>query len=451
MPSSSLDEHRSGAGTKASAERQIPWARGWFILWKVTTGRRIAAVAIGSHGDVLPFVALGQELRRRGHQVSVATHECFLGLVTSYGLEFRPLPMDPRELMTEDRAVAMRRGGATAARTVSEAFAPWVSSLCEGIDRAADDADVLILSPLAWPGHHSALARGIPSMSVHLQPLEPTRAWPPPALTTRRLPGSLNRRLGVLAQRQMVGPFLDAINRLRGFHGLAPVSAGEHVRLLEEDRFPVACAFSRYVVPRPPDWRDSIGILGYLSAPEPPGWHPPQDLTRFLADGPTPVYVGFGSTATPLPRRQLARVVRQALDKAGLRAVVHRGWGDFGLDGDDVLAVGDVPHSWLLPRTAAAVHHAGAGTTAAALHAGIPSVPVPIALDQHFWAGRVHRLGAATRPLGEHRLSGTTLAEALQAAVREPAYAANAQRLRRLVRSEQAPAAIADTVATLGG
>jgi UDP:flavonoid glycosyltransferase YjiC (YdhE family) len=404
----------------------------------------ITSVAIGSYGDLLPFVALGSALRERGHEVSVATHECFHELVAAHKLGFRPLPMDPRELLTADRAVAMRRGGAAAVRAVAAAFEPWVGRLCEGIDHATADTDLLVLSSLAWPGHHSALARGIPSVGVDLQPLEPTGSWPPPSLTSARLPAAMNRWLGRLARRRMVAPYIDPVNDLRGAHGLPALSAREHLNLLAGDRFPLVCGFSRHVVPRPPDWRRSIAVVGYLSAAEPPGWQPPEPLVRFLDEGPKPVYVGFGSTATPLPRSQLAQVVRQALDQTGLRAVVHRGWGDLVVEGNDVLVIDSVPHAWLFPRVAAAVHHAGAGTTAAALRAGVPSVPVPVALDQHFWARRVHKLGAATRPVPTQRLTGSALGAALADAAGNPQLGAAARRLQGLLRDEDAAGVIAD-------
>jgi hypothetical protein len=74
-----------------------------------------------------------------------------------------------------------------------------------------------------------------------------------------------------------------------------------------------------------------------------------------------------------------------ALSCAGVRAVVQSGWADLGPVGDDILVVGDLPHEWLFPRTAAVVHHAGAGTTAAGLRAGVPTVAVPALVDQPSW------------------------------------------------------------------
>ena len=88
---------------------------------------------------------------------------------------------------------------------------------------------------------------------------------------------------------------------------------------------------------------------------------------------------------------------------------------------DSVFPVESVPHEWLFPRVAAAVHHGGAGTTAAALRAGIPSVVVPYFYDQFFWGHRLHELGVASRPISQKHLTSDGLAAAISDVVGSPA------------------------------
>ncbi|MFG5409413.1 nucleotide disphospho-sugar-binding domain-containing protein [Piscinibacter sakaiensis] len=135
--------------------------------------------------------------------------------------------------------------------------------------------------------------------------------------------------------------------------------------------------------------------------------------------GPPPVYVGFGSMAGRDPSG-LARTVIDALAQAGLRGVLARGWG--GLETTAVPAhvhlIDEAPHDRLLPLMAAAVHHGGAGTTAAALLAGRPSVVCPFFGDQSFWGRQLHEAGLAPAPIPQQRLTAARLAAALQEAVR---------------------------------
>jgi sterol 3beta-glucosyltransferase len=122
--------------------------------------------------------------------------------------------------------------------------------------------------------------------------------------------------------------------------------------------------------------------------------------------------------------------------------VVQAGWS--GLDvgtHEDVLSIGEVPHDWLFPRMAAVVHHAGAGTSAAGLRAGVPAVPVPVLADQPFWGRRLHELGAATAPVRPRALTPDRLAAAILEA---PRYRAGARAVAQKLATEDGAAPILD-------
>ena len=138
----------------------------------------------------------------------------------------------------------------------------------------------------------------------------------------------------------------------------------------------------------------------------------------------------------------------RALRRAGLRGVIQRGWGGLEAEGDsdDVLTIDEVPHSALFPRTAAVVHHAGAGTTAAGLRAGVPAVPVPIQFDEGFWAARLVGLGVAPCAVPLRRLTADTLAPALVRATRDPGYRERARALGARIRGEDGVTPVVDAV-----
>jgi sterol 3beta-glucosyltransferase len=196
---------------------------------------------------------------------------------------------------------------------------------------------------------------------------------------------------------------------------------------------PILWGVSPSLVPRPDDYPANTWICGQWLEPA-PQWSPPPDLQEFLAAGEPPVYVGFGSMAGLLPPRMLDELIAGI---GGRRALLYPGWGVVRAQQlpSNFLVVRDTPHSWLFPRTSTVIHHGGAGTTHSAARAGVPSVVVPFAGDQLFWADRLHRLGVAPAPLKVRGLRASELAERLAFAQR-PDVRARATALGTQMRSE---------------
>ncbi len=201
---------------------------------------------------------------------------------------------------------------------------------------------------------------------------------------------------------------------------------------------PVLYGFSRHVIPMPPEWAGRCHITGYWHLPAPEGFVPPAGLEAFLAAGPRPVCVGFGSMASG-DAEATTRLVLAAAKQAERRLVLLSGWGGLAAEvtgRDDVFVTDAVPHDWLYPRMAAVVHHGGAGTTAAALRAGVPALVVPFTMDQPFWGKRGFDLGVAPRPIPRKHLTAERLAQGLRAATTDPAMAERAAKLGELLREE---------------
>jgi vancomycin aglycone glucosyltransferase len=141
----------------------------------------------------------------------------------------------------------------------------------------------------------------------------------------------------------------------------------------------------------------------------------PAEVEAFLAAGEPPVYIGFGSMVDPDPARTTRELVA-AVKAAGVRAILSKGWAGLGAEAlpPEVLTIGSVSHRALLPRVRAVVHHGGAGTTHAAVRAGVPQVIVPHILDQFYWSERMYRLGVAPAVFTRKQLGARRMAEALR-------------------------------------
>ncbi len=405
-------------------------------------------VTAGGMGDVAPYAGLGAGLRDAGFDVAIATHEAFAGAVTGAGLKFRPLPENPLRLgLPDDGADAEPKPGFVAGMKAAE---QRIWETAEAILAAARaGADLLLLNAATAPlGIHVAEGLGLPSMGVYLAPPGPTREFPPVYMTGNL--GALGNRAAWRVVDGMADAFLVSkpARRLRAELGLAPVTPRALRKRQAAEAWPIACGFSPAVVPQPADWRPGIEVVGYWWPAAPGGWEPPADLVDFLAAGPPPVYVGFGSLGTDTDR--LAMLVPQALRAAGARGVVQGAWGE-GIDSDDILAIGSAPHDWLFPRMAAVVHAAGAGVVAAALKAGVASVPVPVDLDQPFWARRVALLGAGTDSLPFKKLTAADLAAAVRTVTTDGTYTKAAAEVSAALEREDGTAHTVVTAQRIAG
>lgn len=392
---------------------------------------RILIVTAGSRGDVAPFTGLGRRLQQAGYRVALAAHDRFADLVRECGLEYRSLPGDPVELARARTAAP----GPEAARSV---FAEFLDELGEGVIAAVGAGTDILLTAFGPAPLARLVAEGfgIPSVGVYLAPGVPTREFPPPGWpVTGQLSPADNLAAGSQVLLRTGSLYADVLLRLGARLDLPATQAAG-----PPDDWPICHGYSPAVVPRPADWPASVHVTGYWWSARSPAWQPPDLLVDFLGAGPAPVFVGFGSmTLTP---ERLDDIVAVAVKRAGVRAIVQSGWAELGPAGDDILLVGDVPHDWLFPQVAAVVHHAGAGTTGAGLRAGVPAVPVPVLVDQPFWAGRLHHLGVAPQPLPLHELTADTLTDALRACLTGPTYRNRATELGHRIRAEDGPAAV---------
>lgn len=193
------------------------------------------------------------------------------------------------------------------------------------------------------------------------------------------------------------------------------------------------------LIPKPADWGNHIDIAGFFFLNLASSFSPDPELDAFLKAGPPPIYIGFGSIVVDDPNK-LTRMIFDAVAETGVRALVSKGWGGLGADSvgipEGVFMLGNVPHDWLFEHVSAVCHHGGAGTTAAGINAGKPTIVVPFFGDQPFWGAMVHRAGAGPEPIPYKQLTSSSLAEAIKVAIR-PETLERARELGAKIREEK--------------
>lgn len=414
---------------------------------------RVLLIAVGSRGDVQPLVALGIGLRDAGHEVTLCSTPDFGNMVSGHGLGFAAIGISATEVMDSEFGRTWLGHSShnpfVELHRFREIVKTWGVLIADDLAALVGRHD-LIVSGLLTATAAQALAEssGARHAIALLAPYEPTRAgW---ASLQPAAPEAWSRRN--LASGSFGAWFLAGVVRLPGVRvrellGL-PREGRRRVRRLFRET-PTLLGFSPAVVPPPADWPAGHTATGYWVL-DSGSWRDP-DLEEFLDAGEPPVYVGFGSMSAHDADDTVAAVVT-ALARTGRRGLISSGGA--GLGGrslpDDVRVVGSVPHDRLFPRCAAVIHHGGAGTTAAALLAGVPQGVVAHIGDQPLWGRRVAELGVAAAPIRRHQLTADSLTAMITEAT-DPARAGRAAALGEQLRAEdgvaRAVAQLTETVA----
>jgi sterol 3beta-glucosyltransferase len=404
---------------------------------------RIAIIAPGSRGDVQPYLALGKGLKAAVHDVRLLTHENFENLVKTHQLEYWPLrgnvqavaeSQEMRDLLEKGNFLAIAAFQAKAAQRAAVEWAEDGSGACQNVDMIIAGIGGLFL------GLSFAELMGVPFLQAHYVPFTPTKAFLGALIPNQsmKLGGFLNR-LSHHITRQVMWQASRSADKLAREKVLglpaAPFWGPYNSKYLQD--MPVLYGYSPSVIPRPADWNKNIHVTGYWFLDAEETWKPPSALIDFLESGSPPVYIGFGSMSNRKPEATTDLIV-EAVGRSNQRAILHSGWSGLRKSDlpDSIFMIDTIPHSWLFPRVAAVVHHGGAGTTAAGLRAGIPSIIVPFFADQPFWGARVAELGVGPQPIPRKNLTAEKLSQAIQAAVTDDAMIRCAANLGAEIRSE---------------
>ncbi len=418
----------------------------------------IAIIALGSRGDVQPYIALGKGLKKAGHTVRLATTQDFEALAKSHGLEFCSIRGNSQEGMESKEWRELSEKGNLLAITrhlMKEYQRAAIEMLEDGL-AACQGMDLLITGSM---GLHICIALAeklnLPFIQAHLIPIAPTRTFPSALLPQTRL--NLGGAFNLISSRLVLQMAWlggrPVINRARKkVLDLPPASFAEPFHASRSKGFPTLYGFSPSVIPAPADWDADNHVTGYWFLDSADDWTPPPALLGFLQAGSPPVYIGFGSMSSRNPQ-ETTELVINALKKTNQRALLFSGWG--GLHKENLpasmLMIDSTPHAWLFPRVAAVVHHGGAGTTAAGLRAGVPSIVIPFLIDQPFWGQRVHKLGVGPAPIPRSKLTVDRLAQAIQEAVTNTAMRQRAADLGSKIQAEDGIANAVEVIQRIKG
>lgn len=374
---------------------------------------KFAIETLGTRGDVQPYIALAVALVARGHEVQLAAPVQFADMAADRGISFAGLPGEFLALLDTPEGKAAIAGGKgfSAGFKLLKHVRPLMGRLLDEEWRAVRSfqPDVLVYHPKSFASPDMAAALGVPHVLASPIPgFTPTSAFPSPMLPFPSL-GPFNKVSHSLA---INGAQLLFSKELKAWRQRTLGLPGKTTR---RPAAGTLYAYGPAILPKPRDWGPDVLVTGYWFLDD-PDWRPDAALESFLTAGPPPVYFGFGSVPG-IDAASMTRAILEALEITGKRGLLAGGGGAIGegCANPSAFFLASAPHDQLLPRASAAVHHGGAGTTAASLRAGLPTQIVPFFGDQPFWGRQVAALEAGPVPLNLKTLSAATLATSLVA------------------------------------
>lgn len=419
---------------------------------------RIVFTTWGSLGDLHPYLALGVEMRRRGHDVSVATLGQWAAAVRDAGLGFHPVRPDipPDEAQAQQLVRDLLDPSRGQAHLFERVFAPVTRETYEdtiSAVRADGGADLLVTHQIPLSGPIAAEIAGVKWVSGVLLPMaflskfDP--ATPPQAPALRTIAAlhpaiaSGMHRIARWTTRKWVEPTYRLREELGLPRGIHPLFGGQHSPAL------VLGLFSRVLAQKQPDYPAQALITGFAFYDAAEARPADPELLRFLEAGEPPVVFTLGSSAVWIAEDFYETAVT-AMRALGRRAVLLAGDRTAALRAsglpDSIAAFEYAPHGTVMPKGSVIVHQGGVGTTGQALRSGRPQLIVPFGQDQPDNARRCTALGVA-RTIARRAFRPDRAVDEIRTLLADGRYAARAAEIGAVVRREDGTRTACDAIA----
>jgi sterol 3beta-glucosyltransferase len=406
---------------------------------------KIAITTVGTRGDLQPFIALGLGLKESGHEVLIISAKNEKDFVQNYGLDFFALNVDIQQLMEGDDVKEMAKGNNPFKFIVSHLKGSkklkriMVATQAE-IWESCQDADVIIYHPGMPIGFFIAKQLGKVSIMANPFPVVATKDYPSilfysaPRLgkAFNLLTHSIFKKLFWALSKPAITAFWNANVKSKMNFSVSPIQ--QQI----ESGMPVLNGYSELLFSHSEKWRKNIHTTGSWLVETDKAFTAPEALVQFIKNTEPPIYIGFGSMKDVNSFSITFEMIASALAITKQRAVVALGWSKLNYAEpipENIFLIESIPHSWLFPKMKMVIHHGGAGTTAAGLTAGKPTIIIPHNADQPAWGLRVYELGVGAKPIKKTKLTTENLAAAILFAA-QPTIVENAEKLGENLRKE---------------
>lgn len=406
----------------------------------------IVIATSGTHGDVRPFVALARTLISRGHSVCITGSIDFKSFVEDNNINFLPLQGSIKDLLNMKGVkisglLNLLKSIPKMSKAGMDLYQDGLKNIWGSVngESGAPKADIIITHPKCTYAEDSAQALNIPCIMAAFQPLHKTGDFPMIAFGAKNF-GSLLNKLSYAPLKIQAYIQLKKRNQIREDLLNLPAISPKVIWKNYVNR-ETLYAFSQHLQEKPAGWPQNTHIVGFWCLADNSSWVAEARLQDFLDSGDTPIYIGFGSM--PVNTIKPIKVILRALSQWGGRAIIvtgeSSGWNQENTPlNDNIFLLPSAPHDKLFKLVSGVVHHGGAGSTAAGLKAGKPTLILPHAMDQPYWGRIVHDKNCGPKPIPFSNISESNLSKAFEELTQTPLYEHRAQAIAELFSSENA-------------
>ncbi len=380
----------------------------------MTRHMKTALFTLGTMGDIQMYLPLAKTIQAAGHELTFCTYSLYEEKVRTQGLEFQAIPphIEADFFNQVYDAVKDKNFNDKAETAIDNLFTFEIWARFEACLEIVKDCDLVICHQIDWAAQVAAEVCEIPWVEGLPSPLGmPNEGFIPFGLRTCSLGAPLNKlswHLIAVVMRHTMHKEVQAFGKKAGSQrkDLGFFSMSPHLNLL---------ATSVNLAMLPGSLPANTIATGAWTLSE-PNYCLDERVLQFLAAGPPPAVVGFGSMGgNQEDGRKTAQLIIDALRSQGQRIIMQKGWGHLdSTDDSDILSIDYIPHEHLFPHAAFVIHHGGAGTTTAAAMAGVPQIIVAHGVDQFYWGETVFKRGIGAKLLDRKKLTQKALAKRIQ-------------------------------------
>lgn len=402
---------------------------------------KVSLLALGTRGDVQPYVALAKELIKNGHEASVCTGKTFRRFIEENGVTFHEAAVDLMAFLQSDEGKQIFGGGRynliKMLRYSKEVIVPAYRKSLNDFLEASKGADLIIYHPKALGAVDIACYLDIPCINMSPVPiLYPITEFPNLAVSpTRNLGAFLNK----LTYKPVVFAESSSIKDINEFRmnmlKLPKRKVGTLTFRQNGRDIPIIYPISPFLFQEVSSWEGRVHLPGFYFL-DIGDTELAEDIQKFLREGEKPIVISFSSMPLKDPVLFKEKLI-QALKETNNRAVVLTGTSGMTFEGEEnILAVEKAPHRLIFKEAKGIIHHGGAGTLSEALLSGVPQLIMPFSVDQPFWAHLLHSRGYALSPLREKNLKVSDLVSSLKELESEK-YCKNAKEIKKIIEAEK--------------